>query len=72
MRYPFNRLSGLALRQILPHIRENGEIDLGDLTGFIQLLEAACGDPDRTATTERNLREIRQMYREFSQYYAEF
>jgi hypothetical protein len=72
MRYAFNRLSGLALRQILPHVRENGEIDLGDLPAFIQLLEAAFGDPDRVATTERNMREIKQNNREFSQYYAEF
>jgi hypothetical protein len=72
MRYAFNRLSGLALRQILPHVRGNGEIDLGDLTDFIQLLEAGFGDPDRVATAERNMREIKQKNREFSQYYAEF
>jgi hypothetical protein len=72
MRYVFHCLSGLALRQILPHIRENGEIDLGDLTAFIQLLEAAFGDPDRVATAQRNMREINQKNREFSQYYAEF
>jgi hypothetical protein len=46
MRYAFNRLSGLVLRKILPHVRENGEINLGDLAAFIQLLEAAFGDPD--------------------------
>ena len=72
MRYAFNRLSGLALRQILPHVRENREIDLGDLTAFIQLLEAAFGDPDRVATAERIMREIQQKNREFSQYYTEF
>ena len=72
MRYAFNRLSGLALRQILPHIRENGEIDLGDLTAFIQLQEAAFGDPDRVATAKRNMKEIKHKNREFSQYYAEF
>jgi hypothetical protein len=72
MRFSFNRLSGLALRHILPHVRENGEIDLGDLTAFIQLLGAAFGDPDRVATAEPNMREIKQMNRECSQYYAEF
>jgi hypothetical protein len=46
MRYAFNRLSRLVLRQILPHVWENGEIDLGDLPAFIQLLEAAFGDPE--------------------------
>jgi hypothetical protein len=72
MRYAFNCMSGLALGQILPHIRENGEIGLEDLTAFIQLLEAAFGDPDRVATAERNMREIKQKNREFSHYYAEF
>jgi len=54
--YAFNRVSGLALHQILPQVREDGEIDLGDLTAFIQLLEAAFGDPDRVATAEQNMR----------------
>jgi hypothetical protein len=72
MSYPFNRLSGLALRQILPHVRENWENHLGDLSALIQLLEAAFGDPDRVATTERNIRDNKQKNWEFSQYYAEF
>jgi len=72
MTYAFNRLSGLAVRQILQHLRKDGEIDLGDLTAILQLLEAAFGDPDRVATAERNIREIKQKNREFSQYYAEF
>jgi hypothetical protein len=72
MRYAFNHLSGLALRQILPHVRENGEVDLGDLSAFIQLLEAAFGDHDRVATMDRNMKDIKQKNREFSQYYAEF
>jgi hypothetical protein len=52
MRYAFNRLSGIALKQILPHVRDNGEIGLEGLPAFIQLLEAAFGDPDRVATAE--------------------
>jgi len=72
MRYAFNRLSGLVLKQILPDVRDNGEIRMEDLTAFIQLLEAAFGDPDRVATAERNMREIEQKNGEFSQYYAEF
>jgi len=72
MRYAFNRLSGIALKQILPHVRDNGEIGLEDLPAFIQLLEAAFGDPDRVATAERNMKEIKQKNREFSLYYAEF
>src|SRR5882757_755298 len=72
MRYAFNRLRGVALGQILPHVREDGTIGLEDLPAFIQLLEAAFGDPDRVATAERRMREIKQKNREFSQYYAEF
>jgi hypothetical protein len=72
MRYAFHRLSCLPLRPILPHVRENGDLDLGDLTALIQLLEAAFGDPDGVATAERNMKEIKPKNREFSQYYAEF
>jgi len=72
MRYAFNRLRGVALGQILPHDREDGTTGLEDLPAFIQLLEAAVGDPDRVATAERKMREIKQKNREFSQYYAEF
>jgi hypothetical protein len=72
MRYAFNRLSGLAMKRILPHVRDDGEIGLQDLAAFIQLLEAAFGDPDRVATAERNMKEIKQQNREFSLYYAEF
>jgi len=72
MRYAFNHLRGVALGQILPHLWEDGEIGLEDLPAVIQLLEAAFGDPDRVATAERKMREIKQTLREFSQYYAEF
>jgi len=72
MRYAFNRLRGIALGQILPHVREDGTIALEDLPAIIQLLEAAFGDPDRVATAERKMREMKQKNREFSQYYAEF
>jgi len=52
MRYAFHRLSRFALRQILQHVQEHGEIGLTDLSALIQLLEAAFGDPDRVATAE--------------------
>jgi len=71
MRDAFNCLSGVALGQILPHVRENGEIGLEVLQGFIQLLEAVFGDPDRVATAEGKMRDIKQKNPEFSQYYAE-
>jgi hypothetical protein len=72
MRYTFNRLRGTALSQILPHVRDDGTIGLEDLPAFIQLLQVACGDPDRVATAEWKMREIIQKIRKFSQYYAEF
>jgi len=43
MRYTLNCLRGVALGQILSRI---WEIRLEDLPAFIQLLEAAFGDPD--------------------------
>jgi hypothetical protein len=58
MRYAFNRLRGIALGQILPHVREDGMIGLEDLPAVIQFLEAAFGDPDLVATAERKMREI--------------
>jgi len=72
MRYAFNRLMGAALGQILLHIQEDETIGLEDLLAFIQLLEAAFGDPDRVATAKRKMREIKQKNREFSLCYAEF
>jgi len=72
MRYAFNRLRGIALGLILRHVREDGTIGLEDLPACIPLLEAAFGDPDRVATAERKMSEIKQKNREFSQYYAEF
>jgi hypothetical protein len=42
------------------------------LSALIELLEAAFGDQNRVATTERNMRGIKQQNSMFSQYYAEF
>jgi hypothetical protein len=72
MRYAFNRLRGIALGQILPHVREDGTIGLEDPPALVQLLEAAVGDRDRVATAEQKMQEIKYKNREFSQYYAEF
>jgi hypothetical protein len=60
MQYAFNRLKGIAFGQILPHVREDETIGLEDLPAFIQLLEAAVGDPDRVATAERKMQEFKQ------------
>jgi hypothetical protein len=35
MRYAFNRLRGIALGQILPHVWEEGTIGLEDRPAFI-------------------------------------
>jgi len=43
MRYPFNRLRGVALGQIVPHVREDGMIGVDGRPALIQLLEAAFG-----------------------------
>jgi hypothetical protein len=72
MRYTFNRLRGIALGQNIPHIEEDGTIGLEDLPSFVQLLEAAFGDPNQVATAEQKLWEINQRNCEFPQYYAEF
>jgi hypothetical protein len=72
MPYTLNCLRGVALDQIKPHIEGDRTIGLEDLPAFIQLLEAAFGDPDRVASAEWNMRDIKQKNREFSQYYTEF
>jgi hypothetical protein len=72
LQYPFHCVRGVALRQILLHVQKDGMIGLEDLPAFIQLLEAAFGDPDRVPTAERKMGEVKQMNRKFSQYYAEF
>ena len=56
----------------MPNVREDEEIWLEDLPALVQPLEAAFGDPDRVATAEQKMREIKQKNRKFSQYYAEF
>jgi len=60
-------MRGVALGQILPHVREDGTIGLEDLPSVIQCLEAAFGDPDRVATAEPKMLEVKQKNREFSQ-----
>jgi len=72
MWYAFNRLRVGAFGQILPHVRQDGTIGLKDLAACIQLLEAAFGDPDCVATTERRMQEIKQKSRKVSQDYVEF
>jgi len=62
----------VSLGQILPHIREVGEIGLEDLPALIHLLKTVFEVPDRVATTERKKWQIEQKNPKFSQYTAEF
>jgi len=71
-RYASNRLREVALGQMLPHIRQNRDIGLQCRLAYIELLQAAFGDPGRVATANQRMREIKPQNREFSQYYAEF
>jgi hypothetical protein len=72
MLYPFNCLRRVAICQILPHVREDGTIGQENLPAFIQPQEGAVEDPNRVATAERKMREIKPKITEFSQVYTEF
>ncbi|KAF8542574.1 hypothetical protein BDD12DRAFT_876111 [Trichophaea hybrida] len=63
-----NWLSGVALRQILLDVQDNGDIGRKGLSALIQLLEADYGNQDPVATGERNMQDIKQNKCEFSQY----
>jgi hypothetical protein len=71
MRHTFNRLSGIALGQMLPYTQEDRMIGLEDLPACIQLLGSGFGHPDRVATAERKMKGINPTNREFSHGYAE-
>jgi len=72
MRYAFNRLTGVALGQIAPHVWGDGVFGQGQVSALIPLLESAFEDPDGVATTERKMRVIKQNNREFPQDHVEF
>jgi len=72
MRYAINRLRGTALGQVLPPVRDDGTIGLEDLPPFIQLLEEGFGDPDRIATAQWTMQDIKQKHCEFSQFMLKF
>lgn len=69
--YSISRLEGPAADQFLVYITDEG-IALDSMAEFFEILDNAFGDPDRAATSARNLREIRQRQRTFSDYFAEF
>jgi len=69
--YAVGFLKGKAYEQILPLINE-GNINIASVEALITLLENAFGDPDRVRTAERNLQNLRQKNRNFSDYLADF
>jgi len=71
LRYAVGRLEGAALDQVTQYMRTD-TIDLPDIGSLVATLEAAFGDPDRTGTAERKIRQLRQLNKDFSAYYAEF
>jgi len=69
---PIQPPEGNSLRTDLA-TRPGGRNDrAGRPTSFYTTPGSSFGDPDRVATAERKMREIKQKNREFSQYYAEF
>ena len=69
--YAVGFLKGKAYEQILPLINE-GNINIASVEALITLLENAFGDPDRVRTAERNLQNLCQKNRNFSDYLADF
>jgi len=60
MRYTFNLPRGVGFGQILPLIVKDGTTGLEDLPALIQLPEAAFWNPNRMATVEWKMLEIKQ------------
>ena len=71
LRYVISLLEDRALDQVMPHIT-NDCINLDNVGSLISILETAFGDPDKVATTERKLQNLRQANRDFSTYYTKF
>ena len=71
LRYAFSWLEGPALEQMRHHIRDD-TINLTNFAAFTQALEEAYDDPNRAATAERALANLKQGNREFVVYFAEF
>ena len=71
--YALALLTGKAYLQVLPLVNSTtGTIQLESVNTLITLLENAFGDPDRIATAERNLENLYQRNRDFSDYLADF
>ena len=71
--YAVNRLLGAALCLIRGYVSENAErIRLESLNTLLNLLRQAFDDPDRTRTTNREIRKLKQKSGTFAAYFAEF
>ena len=70
--YALGRLKEKALEQLQPYLKENGTIDLADMGTFYNKLQLAFGDPDRKATAQRELRQLKQKDREFYLYLSDY
>jgi len=73
LRYLVKSLSGAALCLIRGYVSENtGQIRLESLNALIDLLRQAFNDPDRTRTTNCEIRKLKQKSSTVAAYYAEF
>lgn len=69
--YAYSRLEGSATAQLLPYV-QGTVINLADFEAFVKILETSFGDPDRQATAQRELAQLRQSNRDFHAYLADF
>jgi len=73
LRYAVTRLSGAVLCLIRGYVSENiGRIRLESLNALLDLLRQAFDDPDRTRTTNREIRKLKKKSSTFAAYFAEF
>ena len=70
--YALSRLKEKALEQMQPYLERDGNIALVDMNAFYTKLQLAFGDPDRKATAQRELRQLRQKNKEFYLYLSDY
>ena len=70
--YALSRLKERALEQLQPYLEKDGNIALADMEAFYTKLQLAFGDPDRKATAQRELRQLRQKNKEFYLYLSDY
>ncbi|TKA43441.1 hypothetical protein B0A49_13588, partial [Cryomyces minteri] len=56
---------------LLPYVQGN-VINLADIEAFVKILETCFGDPDRQATAQRELAQLRQSNHDFHAYLTDF